>query len=608
MPGMGKESRKQGYPRSESWLLVLGAVAIVVMVLVAYSPAMQGGFVWDDDDYVTENPLLTAPDGLKRIWFSLDSPSQYFPLVYTTFRVEHALWGLDPLGYHIVNVLLHAINVLLVWYVLRRLSVPGAWLAAAIFGLHPVHVESVAWITERKNVLSMLFFLLAILAYVRFIDRPAKSRNYYSLAVVLYALALFSKTTACVLPAALLLIHWLRGERIGRRQLALVAPFVVLGLAMGLLTVWWEKHRQGTSGEPFDFTMMERVLVASRALWFYAGKLLWPAKLTFSYPRWSIDAGDPRQYAWLVACLGVAAVLFWKRRSFGRGPSAAVVFFVAALVPMLGFFSLYTFRYTLVADHYQYVASIGPIALFAAFVARRWRPPSLAYGVHYALPVAVLAIFGVLTWRQGHIYANEETLWRDTAAKNPSSLLAHNNLAELLNQQGRIEEAIVEYYEAVRTEPEFVGARLNLALCLMKQGRFEAAFEQLDEARRILPQFPVTYYNLGVVMDAMGKCDEAITYYRKAVQLDPDYWEAHANLGIGLMEQGKFDEAISCFREVLRVEPGRAVMRNNLAAAFYNKGMYAEAWKEIHLCRRAGFDPHPDLVKVLSQKMPEPER
>src|SRR5438309_10758800 len=266
------------------------ALVLAVLTILVYRPAWNGGFLWDDDVYITTNELLTAPDGLRRIWFSFDSPSQYFPLVYTMFRVEHAFWGLNPTGYHWVNLLLHVANALLVWGVLARLKVPGAWLAGAIFALHPVQVESVAWITERKNVLMGFFFLLTLLAWVAFVDERTKRRwCFYGLALILYVLALSAKTTACTLPAALLLILWLQKKPISWQRTFEILPFLVLGLAMGLLAMWWEHYHQGTSRAAIPFlSPVDRVLVASRAVWFYVSKLIWPSNLTFIYPKWNI--------------------------------------------------------------------------------------------------------------------------------------------------------------------------------------------------------------------------------------------------------------------------------------------------------------------------------
>src|SRR5881296_231737 len=204
---------------------------LAVVTIFAYRPAWNGGLLWDDDVYITNNELLTAPDGLRRIWFSLDSPSQYFPLVYSTFRIEYALWGLNPTGYHWVNLLLHVANAMLVWRLLACLKVPGAWLAGAIFALHPVQVESVAWITERKNVLMGFFFLLTLLAWVAFVDQRTKQPwRFYALALVLYVLALSAKSTACTLPAALLLILWLQKRPITKQRLIKIVPFVILGI------------------------------------------------------------------------------------------------------------------------------------------------------------------------------------------------------------------------------------------------------------------------------------------------------------------------------------------------------------------------------------------
>ena len=284
-------SARSGAPAASShtqtWLL---AVLLVVSVFVAYHRVLSAGFIWDDDIYVVRNQLLTAPDGLTRIWFSTDSPSQYFPLVYTTFRFERALWGLHPAGYHAVNVLFHTANALLLWWLLCRLKLPGAWLATAIFALHPVQVESVAWITERKNLLMLFFSLLAVLAWDEFVEaRRTRPWRYYALALLCYALALFSKTTACTVPVTMLLLLWFKRRPLNFSRCAQVVPFVLLGIGMGLLTVWWEGHHQGVADKFAWIGPIERLLIASHAAWFYLGKLIWPANLSFSYPLWTLD-------------------------------------------------------------------------------------------------------------------------------------------------------------------------------------------------------------------------------------------------------------------------------------------------------------------------------
>src|SRR5438132_9351839 len=388
-------------------------------MILTYRPALHGGFVWDDDRYVTHNHLLTVPDGLRRIWFSLDAPSQYFPLAYTVLRIERSLWGLNPTGYHWVNILLHVANALLVWRVLSRLKIPGASLAAAVFAVHPVQVESVAWIAELKNVLMGFFVFLTLLAWIAYIDPTRRHRSLFYLgALVFYLLALFAKSTACTLPAALLLILWLKKKPIGRRALLEIIPFVVLALGIGMVAVWWEKYHQGTrmlvSLGPID-----RLLIASRAAWFYLSKIFWPSDLTFIYPQWQIDATNPVAYFWLIAAVVFAVMVYYGRRFFGRSVEVAALFFVTTLGPLLVFLLLYTFRYTVVADHYHYLAIIGPISLASSVLVTLSRSSRTLQRLVGGTSCTILIGLGLLTWQQSATYRDAETLWRTTIATNP---------------------------------------------------------------------------------------------------------------------------------------------------------------------------------------------
>jgi protein O-mannosyl-transferase len=554
------------------------ALVLVVATILAYQPAWHGGFIWDDDAYITNNELLTAPDGLRRIWFSLDSPSQYFPLVYTMFRFEHYWWGLNPTGYHVVNILLHIANALLLWRMLARLRVPGAWLAGAIFALHPVQVESVAWITERKNVLMGLFFLLTIRAWVEFVDKQTKHRwFFYVLALLLYALALFSKTTACTLPAALLLILWLQGRRINQRQLVQLFPFVVLALGMGLLTVWWERYHQGTRGPLFAISPPERLLIASRAIWFYLGKLFWPSNLTFIYPRWIVSPTHLLEYAWLAALGGLCAVISFARRYVGRSLEVAALFFVATLSPVLGFIMLYTFRYTFVADHYQYLASVGPIALASAGITTLAASFKESRHFIFGAAVCVLAALAMLTWRQSTMYADIEALWRTTIARNPDCWMAHNNLGIVLSQKGEVDEAIAHYRKTLEMSPDFADADYNLGNALLQKGEIDAAILHCQRAVTIQPNDPEAQVALGNALFQKGLIDESIVHYQKALVIRPYYVTAHYNLGSAFLRKGDIDGAIFHCRAVLSIQPEHADARTNLAAAFLQKGEIGNA-------------------------------
>jgi protein O-mannosyl-transferase len=546
---------------------------LAVVTMLAYQPAWHGGFIWDDDEYVTNNELLTAPDGLRRIWFSLDSPSQYFPLVYTTFRIERALWGLDPFGYHWVNLLLHIANALLVWRVLMALKVPGAWLAGAIFALHPVQVESVAWITERKNVLMGFFFLLTLLAWIAFVDeRTKRPWRFYGLALILYALALSAKTTACTLPVALLLMLWLQKKPINRERILQIAPFFLLGLGMGLVAVWWERYHQGTRLALAPLETIERILVASRAVWFYLGKLIWPSNLTFIYPRWTIVSTRPLEYAWLLAGAGLCAVIYFGRRRLGRGVEVAAAFFVATLSPVLGFIMLFTFCYTFVADHYQYLASIGPIALASAGVATLARAFKGSRKLIFGTAFCVVVTLAMLTWRQSAMYSDMEALWRTTLVRNPACWMAYNNLGLVLYQGNRFPEAMDLFKQSLRINPDNAEAYNNLGNTLLQTGRTLEAIDQYKQALRINPNNARAHNNLGNALVRTGQTSEAMDEFNQALLIDPDYAEAHNNLGNTLLETGRTLEAIDQYKQALRLNPNYADARSNLEAALAQIG------------------------------------
>jgi protein O-mannosyl-transferase len=555
------------------------ALVLAAVTILAYRPAWNGGFLWDDDVYITNNELLTAPDGLRRIWFSLDSPSQYFPLVYTTFRVEHAIWGLDPTGYHWVNLLLHVANALLVWLVLARLKVPGAWLAGAIFALHPVQVESVAWITERKNVLMGFFFLLALLAWIAFVDgRTKRPWLFYGLALILYLLALSAKTTACTLPAALFLILWLQRTPIRWKRVFQIIPFLVLGIAMGMLAMWWERYHQGTSRAVFTFlSPIERVLVASRAVWFYLSKLIWPSNLTFIYPRWDIAPTHLLNYAWLLAGVIACGALYFLRRYWGRSVEVAAGFFVVTLSPVLGFIMLYTFRYTFVADHYQYLACIGPIALASAGLANLADTFKNGRALILSTALCVVAVLATLTWRQAAMYGDIDTLWRTTLARNSGCWMAHNNLGMVLFEKGQLDEAIRHYRRTLEMQPDFWDADYNLGTALLGKGQVDEAIFYCDKAVRMQPNDPDAHVAFANALLQKKRTDDAIAHYQKAVAIRPDYFFARYGLGHALLEKGKLDAAIEHSRAALLIQPNNADCHTVLAIALDEKGQWAEA-------------------------------
>lgn len=346
-----------------TWLrgaLLIGAV------LLAYWPVLHAGFIWDDDKHLTQNPCIAGPLGFAGIWTTAEAT--YYPLVLTTFWVEHALWGFEPAPYHLVNVLVHAGCAVVLWLVLARLRVPGAWLGAALWALHPVQVESVAWVTEMKNTQSGFFCLLAILFFLKW--RESRGGWRYALALLFAASAVLSKSSTVMLPVVLGLCWWWEDERWRWRHAAPLAPFLFISAAASVWTIWEQKFHAGALGTDWALTWPQRLIIAGRDVWFYLGKLAWPHPLVFIYPRWQIEASDPLAYVPALAAAGALAYIGWHRNGRTRSLFFASTYFAISLFPVLGFFNVYYFRFSFVADHFQYLASMGPLALAGAVITR----------------------------------------------------------------------------------------------------------------------------------------------------------------------------------------------------------------------------------------------
>ena len=432
---MGKK-RKRKQPvaleQKESPLhLWLFASVLLIAVTLSYAPAWNGRPIWDDDAHMTKVELRSL-GGLAQIWINPGATQQYYPLVHSVFWLEHKIWGDTIWPYHLVNIFLHALSAFLLWRILLRLKIPGAWLAAGIFALHPVQVESVAWISELKNTLSGALVLSAALLYLRFDE--SRKRSEYVGALALFALALMSKSVIATLPAALLVIFWWkRGKLAWKSDVVPLLPFFALGIASGAFTAWMERTHIGAQGNQFALSFLDRCLIAGRAFWFYLAKLVWPTELTFIYPRWQISQLVWWQYLFPVSALILLAVL-WKLRKRWRGPLAAFLLFAGILFPALGFLNVYPFIFSYVADHFQYLASIAIITLASTGITLlldRFAIPRQPI-IRYAIPIALLLTLGSLTWRQARTYRDAETLYLTTLQRNPDCWLAHNNLSAIL--------------------------------------------------------------------------------------------------------------------------------------------------------------------------------
>jgi protein O-mannosyl-transferase len=560
---------------------VLPVALIFCATVLAYLPAVRGGFIWDDDAHVPQVGLRSL-QGLERIWSEPGATQQYYPLLYTAFWVEHQMWGDEVVGYHLTNILLHALAACMVAAVVRRLALPGALLAGLIFALHPVGVESVAWISEQKNTLSAVFYMGSVLVYLSF-DRDRRASQYW-LALGFFVMALLCKTVTATLPAALLVIFWWQRGRLGwRREVLPLLPWLVVGIFAGLFTASVEQVLVGAHGKAYALSLLGRCLMAGRAAWFYLRKLTWPADLIFIYPRWRIDTASGWQWLYPISALGLVGLFWWVaasrradplRQRAARAPLAGCLFFLGTLSPALGFVDVYPFRYSYVADHFQYLAMLGvivPVAVGFSIALARMRIPGFA---SWSLVAVLLAIYAALTWNQCGIYRDAETLYRATIDRNADCWLARTNLGVILVERpGRIYDAIAQYQEALRENPDNAEAHNNLGFALSRlPGRLDEAIAQYQEALRQEPNYPLAHDNLGNALELIpGRLDDAITEYRAALHLQPEMIDAHFNLGTAwLAEPGHVKDAIAEFHETLRLDPDNAAAWHNLGAALFS--------------------------------------
>lgn len=536
-----------------SWpaMAVLAALAILL-----YSPALSNDFVnWDDDRFVTDNPVVSAPEGLRRIWSTIELPKEFpnYPLTFTSFWLEHQLWGLNPAGYHLTNVVLHALNVVLVVLLMRALGMSQwvALLTAALFACHPMQVESVAWVAERKNVLSTFFALGALLAYLR--HRASGAWSWYGVSLLAFLCALLSKTSTVVLPLLILLTDRLRSNRWSVGTLLRIAPMIALDVGAATLTMATERY-------PMSVALPARPLLAATCLWFYAGKLLAPLDLFPIYPRWNVTVASVR---WWLPLIGVLVSILCVRRwasdwRIGWG----LAFFACALLPVLGFRPFGFNEHSYVADRHIYLASVG----FFLAVAIAFDRCSRNLGPRAATLLACLPLLGlsVLTWRQVHVWRGSVSLWTHAVAGNPQSWAAHNNLGLALIDRGRLDEATHHLHAALDIWPDYPEAHNNLAMVAYRQGDFRASERECQQAVALRPDTMLYRKNLGLALQAQGELTAAASAYRRAVDLEPEQPGLHYLLGNVLVDQGRLLDAIPEFQRALQLSSDMLLAYNQL--------------------------------------------
>lgn len=567
-----------------------GPAALLVLLaatVIAYYPSLTGTPLWDDDAHLTR-PDLRSWSGLVRIWTEKHTTQQYYPVVHSAFWIEHRLWGDAPLGYHLANVAFHAGSALLLWLLLSRLGMRGALLAAIVFALHPVMVESVAWMSEQKNTLSLLLYLAATLYWLKY--QELRKKSVYAIATVLFAMALLTKSVAGTLPAALLVIQWWRNGRVSKRDVVPLLPWFAMSALMALVTITVEREL-GAAGAEWHMTAAQRVLLAGRAPWFYLGKLLWPSGLVFMYPRWELDPAEWLQWLYPLTTV-VAAGLAFALRGRTRGPLATVLLYLGTLLPALGLVNVYPFRYSYVADHFQYHASIYVIAALAAAAALATR--RLPVAVNAAAAIALGVLLGILTWKTAAPYRNAETHYRSIVERNPASWFAHNNLGLLMLDRGDVHNAISSFETAHRLNPEAGEIMVNLAGAYQATGRPSDALRLYERGLPKTAPDASAEHAFGVLLQSAGRTLEASRHLERAVELAPGNVAARLDLATALAKLGQWGRVQEESRAVLDIDRDNLRAKQLLGDALVRNGAAGDAIAVLSAAIEQSRD-NPDL-------------
>lgn len=538
---------------------LLPAALLVLLVLAVYLPSFRGGFVWDDALLIDQNPLVKGELTLRSVWFSTD-----FPLSNVALWLEWLAFGKNATGYRVVNAALHALSCVLLWRLLARLELPVAWLAAALFAVHPVAAGSVAWVSEIKNTLSLPLCLLSFGWFLDFLEDQARGKSWqgrraFTLSLAAFVLALLAKTTVVGLPVVLLLTLWWRRGGFAVADLLRTTPHFLLALGFGLLTVWFQQHQTlaGFSLPAEDFAT--RLAAAGMAVWFYLGKALWPLELCAIYPRWEVDPQSALSFVPLALLAAAFALGWWRQRTWGRPLIFGLGCLAAGLFPALGFFDMYFLVFSRVSDHFQYLALIVPLATLAAGLSLV-RPASWQRG----LAVLLLLGLGSLGVQRARVFATDEALWRDTLAKNPAAWNAHNNLGCLLAEKGDLAGAMAEFAASIRLNPRNASAHCNLGKALLLKSDFAGAEKHFHAALESQPDHVDTLRNYAAALAERGRSTEAVKFLQQAVRRKPSL-EIRLELAGLLTALGQDAEAVRELRLALAAQPEAVEALSTLA-------------------------------------------
>ena len=528
-----------------------------LLVFWTYAPALNGLPIWDDNEALFNYPLIASPlSSYKRIWFSHQAPD-FWPLHYSWFFQAYRWWGANTLPYHISNIVLHIGNAMLWACLLKMLRVSYAWVIALVFALHPANTEAVAWIVQFKTLASSLLCLTSWLLFLKFLRRSEQSTRstswmLYSSSLGLFAASLLTKSSVIFAPIAQCALTFLVTRDL-KRTIKINIPFLLLAVASGYIAVtWYAPDNALPPGEHLDLgPFSERIARLGWNFWFYVRQALWPTTIAFIYPKVKLLPGEFVNYAPTIVAVMLPAFAFSLRHRFGLGPFAAILYYGLALAPALGFYGIYFMRFADVADHWQYMALIAPLALSVNAVSK--------IRVHEYLKVTAILVttltLALTTHTEARHFSDEESIWHQTLVHNPDSWLAHNNLGKVLMAQGNHAEAISHYKAALAVKPDFRDAMNNLGAVYIEQNNLSEAITILERTVAVWPQFAAARSNLGVALTRSGEFGKAAEHLRRATELAPEDASYHKNLGYTLHRLRQTDAAIESYQRAIALAP-----------------------------------------------------
>jgi tetratricopeptide (TPR) repeat protein len=564
------------------WLRV---AVIVLTALWIYAPSLRGPWVWDDALLVTQNKVILDPAGWWKIWLQPGCMQDYQPLKYSVVWLQWRLWGADPLGYHVTNLVLHIGSALLVWRLLGKLGLRLAWLGGLIFAMHPLQVESVAWISELKNTLSLPPFLLAMGAYLDF-DARGQRRDYW-LALALFVVALLAKTTMIMFPFVILLHAWWKYGRVTRRDVVRSEPFFVVSLLFGLATLW-ERHQHGidantlaamATAHPVGF--LDRMVLTGLVIWFAIAKFVWPAGISLTYPLWKFEAASLLFY---VPWLALAAWLFWcwqRRTAWGRSALLGSGFFLLNMVTPVAFLVAAYPDVVWSLDHLFYVPMIGLIGLAVAGV--EWLDVKLAGPARLAwiVPsVGAMVLMALGSRSYATLFADPKALWAHTLREDPTSMVANMELGHILSDEGKLTEANERFRAVLQATPLYAKAHYNLANDLRQLGDTAGALAEFETSLKLDPGLSQARINVGLLLLEVGRGDEAVDQFAQAVKLAPDDAKARLGLANCLRNAGRLTEAETEYEQAVQLQPDLAEAHHGLACIYMQQAKAADALRE----------------------------